>query len=132
LYSAELWLWNGIPPDARMVTGVLFSRGGDALSIGGTSRGQGRLVLSSAGNAAEGRTELPLRQWRRVTLVRDAAALRVYLDGKLEAQVAAAAPPAPDFYFGASAAGESSFEGRLDEMAVWGRALSAGEISGRP
>lgn len=43
-YSVEMWFWNGLPKDARAVTGHLFSRGinqakgapGDHLGIGGT------------------------------------------------------------------------------------------------
>lgn len=132
VYSVEFWLWNGMPPDARAVTGVLFSRGGDTLSIGGTARGQGRLVVASGAAVSEGQTLIPLRGWRRVTLVSDGIRLRAYLDGKLEAELKGApAAPGAELYFGAGAAGESSFEGKLDEMAVWARALSASEIAGR-
>ena len=44
-YSVSLWFWNGMPVDAREVTGWMFSRGrdhglgphGDHLGIGGTA-----------------------------------------------------------------------------------------------
>ncbi len=131
-YSVELWFHNGMPTDARAVTGVLFSRGADTLSIGGTARGQGRLVVQCGGKTAEGRTEIPMRSWRHVVLVREGAKVSVYLDGKLEVE-AATAPEASEseLYFGGSAAGAAGFEGKLDEIAVWGRALSTREISER-
>lgn len=133
VYSVEFWFWSGMPADARAVAGVLFSRGPDALRIGGRSGAQGRLVLSAGDAAAAGSTEIPMRQWRRISLVRDGAKLSVLLDGKPEVELAApAAAPEAGLYFGGSAAGESSFEGKLDEMAVWGRALSRSEIAGRP
>lgn len=131
-YSVEFWLWNGMPPDARAVTGVMFSRGGDTLSIGGTARGQRGLVLVSGGAAADGRTLIPVREWRRVTLVRDGAAMSAYLGGSLEVKLTgASAAPGAGLSFTGSAAGESTFDGRLDEMAVWDRALSAGKIAAR-
>ena len=51
-YSIEMWFWNGLPNDARQVTGYLFARsshGGTAetLGLGGSS--------GAAGRAAPGR-----------------------------------------------------------------------------
>jgi hypothetical protein len=131
-YSVEMWFHNGMPADARAVTGVLFSRGSEVLGIGGTARGQGRLIFTSENAAVEGKTEIPMWSWRHVALVRDGEKVSVYLDGKLEAEAAGAAPAAaPDLYFGGSVAGEAGFEGKLDEIAVWPRALTLEEIARR-
>ena len=52
-YSISLWIWNGMPVDAREVSGWIFSRGhdhrlgshDDHLGIGGTAGNQGRLIF---------------------------------------------------------------------------------------
>src|ERR1041385_8020669 len=54
-YSAEMWFWNGLPNNARAVTGYIFSRGndgdrdanGDHLGIAGThvAGSEGRLIV---------------------------------------------------------------------------------------
>jgi hypothetical protein len=63
-----------------------------------------------------------------VTLVRDGSSARVYLNG--EPEISGVAPPSTvaDLFFGGSPTGEAGFEGKLDEIAVWGRALTAQEI----
>lgn len=62
VYSVELWLWNGLPNDARAITGYIFSRGpegnqqcpGDHLGLAGTWRPDlaGKLIFFN-GNTAK-------------------------------------------------------------------------------
>ena len=55
-YSIELWFYNCLSPDARPVTGYLFSRGpdgaedapGDHVGIGGTATSKGKLIFEVA------------------------------------------------------------------------------------
>ena len=73
----------------------MFSRGedgakdapGDHLGIGGTDQHGGKLIFFN-GHAKNqtlgGKTELRLKEWRHVALVRDGAKVAVYLDGKPE------------------------------------------------
>jgi hypothetical protein len=142
-YSVSMWLWNGMPNDGREVSGWLFSRGtdhglgsrGDHLGIGGRSGHTGRLVFfhgDDAPSVSAGKTEIPRWQWHQVVLVRDGREVRVYLNGRLEIEtkVAANSPGSLDqFFFGGRSDNDSNWEGRLDEIAFFDRALSAREVS---
>lgn len=141
--SVSLWLWNGMPNDGREVSGWLFSRGhdhglsvcGDHLGIGGKSGHTGRLVFfhgdnSSAG--AAGKTVIPRWQWQHAVLVRDGQTVRVYLNGQLEIETKAPADFPAGFdqcFFGGRSDNDSNWEGRLDEIAVFDRALTPAEIA---
>ncbi len=144
-YSVELWLWNALAAQARPVTGYFFSRGtdgdpaarGEHLGIGGTNRlaALGRLIVfngNERGQLLVGQTRLALRQWHQVVLVRDGREVTVYLDGKpdfsgeLENTVTAAKNTA---FIGGRCDNFANFEGRLDEVALYGRALSAAEVA---
>ena len=146
-YTVSLWLWNGLPANARAVTGYAFSRGpegdkaarGEHLGIGGTSRADltGKLILFNGNERDEllvGRTPLALRAWHPVTLVREGARVRVHLDGRVEPELAgefAHTVPAGDgtIFLGGRNDGTFGFEGKLDEVAIFPRALAAAEIS---
>ena len=142
-YSISLWFWNGMPNDGRDTTGWLFSRGhdqslslfGDHVGIGGKSGNTGRLIFFSGPDektVTAGKTEIPRWQWQHLVLVRDGNAARIHLNGRLELEssnvIDPYAPPG-QLFFGGRSDGDSSFEGRIDEVAVFDRALSADEIA---
>jgi len=146
-YSAELWLWNSLPIDARAVTGYAFSRGpdgdkaarGEHLGIGGTFRADltSKLILFNGNESDEllvGRTSLALRAWHHVVLVREGTNVRVHLDGRPEPEIAGAftqtVPPGEqNVFIGGRNDGLFNFEGKLDEVALYPRALAPGEIA---
>jgi len=144
-YSVELWFWNGLPADARSVTGYLFSRGpdgdkacpGDHLGIGGTHMAQGKLLFFN-GNARNeglgGSTPIALRAWHHVVLVREGQRVTVYLDGNPTPEIASEAAvslpaDARDVFVGGRCDGFSNWEGKVTEVAVYGRALGAEEAA---
>jgi hypothetical protein len=140
-YSVSLWLWNGMPNDGRETSGWLFSRGHDLglgpnddhLGVGGKGAHTGRLVFfhgDDARAATAGKTEIPRWQWQHVVLVRDGQAVRVYLNGQLEleARVAGGTAASEQCFFGGRCDNDASWEGRLDEIAVFNRALTAAEF----
>lgn len=140
-YSIALWVWNGMPTDAREATGVFFSRGhdegfsgyGDTLWVDGMGANQGRLMLTHGDgwkNTVSGKIEIPRWEWRHVVLVRDGDQARVYLNGELDidAKVGPGADPS-DWFFGGRGDNDSNWEGRLDEIAVFDRALTPEEVS---
>jgi hypothetical protein len=145
-YTVALWCWNGMPLDGRETAGWMFSRGhnygqvphGDHLGIGGLSH-PGKLVfLPGAGgddpSPLVGRTELARWTWNHVVLVRDGDQVRVHLNGSREPEISASAPMnlprlTDRLYFGGRCDNESNWEGRLDEIAVFDRPLSAGQIA---
>jgi len=142
-YSVSMWLWNGMPNDGRDVSGWFFSRDhnhglgayGDHLGIGGKSAQTGRLIFFHGDDAAiatAGNTVIPRWQWQHVVLVRDGQTVRVYLNGQLEMETKAAAnsPAGLDqCFFGGRSDNDSNWEGRLDEIAVFNRALTAKEVA---
>jgi hypothetical protein len=54
---------------------------------------------------------------------------RVYLNGVLEIEMKAARVSIPAIFFGGRSDNENNWEGRLDEIAVFDRALSAEEVA---
>ncbi len=151
-YTVELWVYNSMPADARPITGYLVSIGpvdapvatGDHLAIGGTDAAPGKLLFHQGDRLDEaiaGTTDVPLRNWEpreswhHVALVRDGNQVTVYLDGNPQPQISGQAkptvPPGPRaVYLGGRPDNVASFEGRLDEVAIYPRALSAEEIGG--
>lgn len=142
-YSVEFWFWNGFPTNVRDVTGYMFSRGldgakdapGDHLGIGGTHAHPGKLIFFN-GNAKNqivaGKTDLKLKEWYHVVLIRDRNKVTAYLNGKEEFS-GAADVTVPDgcgqIFFGGRNDKFRGFEGKLDEAAIYNRALTAKEIA---
>lgn len=139
-YSVSFWLWNGMPSHGRGIAGWLMSRGpdhglgahSDHLGVGGTNGAPGRLVFFHGPDpaaAVAGMTEIPRWTWHHVALVRDGSRVWVYLDGErdIDAIVGGAAGP-DEFFFGGRCDNLDNWEGRLDEIAVFDRALSLMEI----
>lgn len=141
-YSVSMWLWNGLPTDARETAGWLFSRGhdhglgraGDHLGVAGAGPNAGKLVFFSGSDPATavyGKSEIPRWEWRQVVGVREGEMVRIYLNGELEIETKAPAELTPEvdrFFLGGRSDGASNWEGRLDEIAVFDRALTADEV----
>ncbi len=140
LYSISLWCWNGMPTDGREIAGWLFSRDrehgltapGVHLGVGGTSH-PGRLVCWHKGEIHAGRSQVQRWTWHHIVFVRHSDELQVYLDGSPEPEIIVStsdATPAmtSDLFFGGRSDDHSNWEGRLDEIAVFDRVLSADEI----
>ncbi|MCJ7491996.1 MAG: LamG domain-containing protein, partial [Dehalococcoidia bacterium] len=144
-YSAELWFWNGLPSDARPVTGYMFSRGregdtscpGDHLGIGGTQYGQAKLLFLNGNRdngVLAGRTHFGLRTWNHVVLVREGKRVTVYLNGahapEIEGEAEVTRPPdAFRVFVGGRCDRFANWEGRITEVALYDRALTAGEAA---
>ncbi|MFG0262543.1 MAG: PVC-type heme-binding CxxCH protein, partial [Novipirellula sp. JB048] len=146
-YSVELWFWNGLPHDARAVTGYFFSRGlagdttaaGDHLGIGGTHRDSehlGRLIFFNGNQddqTVAGPTRLEPKTWNHVVLIRDGRRVTVHLNGnptpEIDREVAITRPAeASEIFLGGRNDGFAPFEGKLTEVALYDRALTADEI----
>lgn len=139
-YSAEFWFWNGLPNDARSVTGYLFSRGtvgdneanGDHLAVGGTDVGAGKLIFSNGNRLNQvlaGRTTIEPQAWNHVVLVRDDKQVRAYLNGKSDPEISGEAEvdskaSSGSWFFGGRSDNFASLQGKLDEAAIYDSALS--------
>ncbi len=124
-YTVELWLWNGLVPGSRAIAGTVFGRGGDVLQLSGSGAAEpGRLQIADA----LGATGLGRFRWHHVALVRADDHATVYVDGAPDLETALPRSTAAALQIGA-APGSPSFEGRIDEVAIYPRALTADEIA---
>lgn len=142
-YSISLWMWNGMPDDSRSVSGWLFSRGrdnglsqwSDHLGVGGTGDHSRKLIFlrgNDASSVVAGRSEIPRWQWQHIAFVRGGRCVKIYLNGKQEiATTSESSFPAAfgQLFLGGRSDNNSNWEGRLDEIAVFDRALTEGEVS---
>tara|TARA_R110002111_G_scaffold257026_1_gene324923 strand:- start:59950 stop:62073 length:2124 start_codon:yes stop_codon:yes gene_type:complete len=140
-YSISLWIWNGIPLDARDISGWMFSQGpdhglaayGDHLGLGGIQF-PGKLVYMNGTDRKlhAGKTAIERWSWNQVTLVRDGQLVKVYLNGNLEIELKSApgaeGPLLEQIFFGGRTDNQSNWEGRLDEISVFDRVLTPDEI----
>jgi hypothetical protein len=146
--TGNLTICGWAKPETNGVNGALaakYTAGGDQRSYALylSSTGSARAILSGDGSATV-TAESPGSQWSagtwiHVAVVYDGTDIRVYLDGALASN--GASNPATysggiynssaAFNIGAWNAGASLwFDGLLDEMAVFDRALSADEVAG--
>ncbi len=146
-YSVECWIWNGFPYDARPVTGYFFSRGingdataaGDHLGIGGTGqegKAAGKLIFFNGNQANQllvGKTNLKMSSWNHVVLVREGRQITVYLNGRATPEISGEAkftcPADAEIFVGGRNDQFALFEGKVDEVAIYDRALSSTEIA---
>ncbi len=132
-YTLSLWIWNGMPTAARDMTGWFYSRDHNhGISAYGEHLGldrQGRLLLLTGSNAtAIGKTAVPRWTWQHVALVREGSRVSIFLNGQPEIETTAAETTLPSFFLGGRSDHDSSWEGRLDEIAIFPRALKVEEI----
>jgi hypothetical protein len=131
-----MWIWNGMPNEGRDFCGWFYSRDhnqgtsafGEHLGIGGKSGHTGKLVLQVGQNPFVGKTELPRWSWQHIALVRKSGKARVYLNGALDLEADAPAVKIPAIFLGGRSDNTDNWEGRLDEIAVFDKALSSQEI----
>ena len=133
-YSVSLWFWNGMPADSRPVLGWMFGRGQNysAQATGGGLglNAKGQLIFANGQETVTGKANTERWKWHHAVLVRDQEKVQVYLDGKLEiSDEANAVSSVETLFLGGRNNKESSWEGRLDEAAVFDRALSEKEIN---
>lgn len=141
--SVEFWFWNGLPNDSRPVTGVLVSVGeaatADVVAIGGkgSPSGPGRLTHAK-GKAAPivgGKSEIPIKTWNQFVLVRDGDRVAIYLNGNPRPELTVEEKSGPGgsgpipLIIGGRADRESSFEGKIDEVSVYDRALGPDDVA---
>lgn len=139
-YSVSMWCWNGMPTDGRPVTGWMISRGrtftppayGQHLGLGGVDNHPGKLLLLAGEQTVAGRTELPRWSWNHIVMTCSDDEVKVYLNGQPEPEIVAQRSDVratlPQFFVGGRCDGDSSWEGRLDEVAIFDHVLTPAEI----
>lgn len=136
-YTVSLWFWNGLPLDARSTTGWLFSRDqaeglglhGDHVGLGGIGNHPNRLIYQNgpdgeSATVSSGKTDLQRWQWNHLKFVRSGERVMIFLNGQSEPEISVVSsardvPPGDHFYFGGRSDHQATWEGRLDEIAVF-------------
>lgn len=98
--------------------------------MGGSAGNTGRLVFQTpSGRTLAGETEIPRWTWTHVALVRDGETVQVFLNGKQEISGNAGETTIDQMWLGGRSDGRFNWEGRLDEAAVFDRALTPAEVA---
>ncbi len=146
-YTYQVWVYNTTPTSSQPITGYIGGRfvqsNFDAIAIWGNHNGTpggapGRLgVLTSDGNAFFGSgtsATLAVNTWYNVALTRSGSTLSLYCNGILlgsTTSVLSSPQTAPNNQFfsaGVRVDGNWALTGRLDEISLTNRALTAAEI----
>lgn len=141
-YLVSLWFWNGMPVEGRDVAGWIFARdylsgqglAGDQVGLGGKATKPGRLIYQYGPDEPGkkplvGRTEVKRWTWNQLQLVRSGTKVSIYLNGNPEPEIVADSPTSlsssqPDeIILGGRADVRDTWEGRIDEFAIFGRAM---------
>jgi hypothetical protein len=142
-YSIEFWFWNGLPNDARPITGHLLGidlgKVATHLSLAGAQgpAAEGRLFFShgpDGGGVIAGKTPIAPKTWNHVVYVREGGRVAAYLNGREEHELygdsdSTAAAGLEALFVGGGQGRENSFEGKIDEVAVYDRPLTRAEIA---
>jgi len=137
-YSVSLWFWNGMPAEARAVAGWVYSRdydsgvsaAGEHLGLGGAGDTAGKIIFRTGNSpAVVGTDSIPRWTWAHVVLVRDGEQISVWLNGRQQLRTQARTTTAGQIFIGGRSDSDSNWEGRLDEVALFDRALTAQEIA---
>ena len=144
-YTISMWLWNGMPNEGRGTSGWLMSRdanhglsrSGEHLGIGGTATSPGKLMFQHGDGSQEksfvGKTTINRWTWNHVVLVRELNKSIVYLNDNSEPEIQysdkfSSTIHLNQFYFGGRSDNADNWEGRLDEIAIFDRALTTAEL----
>lgn len=129
-FTVSLWFWNGMPADARKTTGnILEMPGGESVAIGGLDHHAGKLLIGlPGGGEVASNAAIGFRQWHHLVLRRDGRSLDLYLDNRhiqrAEIPQESVKIAKDTTFFGGSSAKEISFEGKLDEIAIFSETLT--------
>jgi hypothetical protein len=121
-------------PGGTVARNIQGAEGNFVLAL--DDKGQLQATIRDRGGQLQSVTSaafLPLREWRFIVMTADGDHLRVYVDGQLVASVPCAmmAASATDtVWFGTDAEGAGLWNGRIDELAMFDKALGDNEIAG--
>jgi hypothetical protein len=138
-FSISLWFWNGMPEGAREISGWLLSRDhdhglsahGEHIGVGGKSRQTARLVYQTGPDQKDwriGKKVIPRWQWQHLVYVRTGDKVQIHLNGALDLETEAKATAIPQWFLAGRSDNDSNWEGRIDEVAIFPRALKEQEV----
>ncbi len=132
--TVSFWLCNKLPVDARDLTGAVLGMDAVSLAVAGRAAGgkAGVLQLQVRGRTAYGTRPVSVGGWHQVTLTRSQTSVQVFLDGREEPEVELAVETpliSGRLQVGAADGATESFDGLVDEVAVFRRVLSGEQVA---
>jgi hypothetical protein len=131
--TLEAWVYPTVLSGWRTVL-MKESSGGQAWTLYGhdnAPRPAANINTGGGDVSSGGAQALPLNTWTHVAATYDGGTLRLFVNGSQVSSTAAAGSliaTTGALRFGGNAVWGEYFAGRLDEIRIYGRALSAGEI----
>ncbi len=119
-------------PGGTVATNMCDAEGNFALALDGNGRVQAT-IRDSDGELRSVASDvlLPFATWRHLVMTADGAQVKIYEDGQLVARLLCAEMAASDsetIWFGTDAEGLGLWNGRIDELALFDRALSEKDV----
>ena len=137
LLTVEYWIYFNSVQNSLNVTKRSASGAGDAWQVGIAYAG-GNFLLQFVGSTSGGLFDWyspalssPVGAWTHVAATYDGTTVRGYVNGVLQLTQAVTlnlSTRNADIYVGATANGTSALDGKMDELAIYNRALSATEV----
>jgi hypothetical protein len=136
--SIAVWLWHTGQQPGVIVSRRASAAGGTLYRLSVEANGQLRLLLNDRRGVRldlRSADPLPTGRWVHVTAISDRQAARLYIDGLAAGTARYGVPFAPDVspvLIGAGDSGDGPagfLRGRLDELALYHRALSSAEVT---
>jgi hypothetical protein len=125
-FTAAAWIRPDTPGSG---TNVVFGRGSSGTGAMHHGLQSGEAFLGMDGNNLAGNLSIESGQWYHVTYQYDGTNQNIYVNGILDATRAAANTTADgDALVGRAWASSNAFDGRLDDVVIFGGALTQGEI----
>ena len=125
-YTVELWFWNGLGGSVGREFSGLLEVGDDVLRL--VPADDDQLCRLGLG-AASGSTLVPAKSWNHVALTRSREEVSVFLNGRRELVVTREAGTSRTIRVGAGEATKTSFEGKIDEVAIYARSLTPNDLA---
>jgi uncharacterized delta-60 repeat protein len=133
-WTMSVWISPDSLPQAGIAVGMGMDSGvnfdGMELGISDGNYGQGQLLFGSlSGNAfSSGYAFTNTNQWHQALMVRSSGTTSIYVDGVLTAATSTVTPATPSSFTIGSATSGDFFLGILDDVRIYNRALSPGDI----
>lgn len=130
-FTVATW-FNSNVPLATSGSNRMFEKGNSIFILQGVATGGMNLLVKRNGQNVTAGIGIPLEanRWYHFTGTFDGNEIKVFIDGELRGSATVGGPiddPGLDLYVGADDAG-SFFNGTMDEVMIWNRALDEGEI----
>jgi uncharacterized repeat protein (TIGR01451 family) len=134
--SLEAWVYRTSPASLQHIIGKRMARGGEPYNYQLVFWDANGICLSSSNGSvctSGGTADLPLNAWTHLAATSGGGTFNVYVNGVLRATGPGTLGPADGAPFTLGTSGTvhetgQSFGGRLDEVAIYDRALSPAEI----